>query len=86
MKRIGLLRKVQPVLPQTSLVTICKLFIRPYFDYGDVICDQPLNESFFNSIETVQYNAALASTGTTKGTSRKKSYRKLGPEYLQQRR
>ena len=31
---IGLLRKLQAVLPRPSLVTIYKAFIRPYLDYG----------------------------------------------------
>ena len=32
-------------------------------DLGDNIYNQPLNESVFNRIESVQYKAALASTG-----------------------
>ena len=38
-------------------------FIRLNMDLGDVIYNQPLNESVFNRIESVQYKAALASTG-----------------------
>ena len=44
MKRVGLLRRLQTMLPQTSLLTIFVSFIRPHLDYGDVIYDQPLNE------------------------------------------
>ena len=55
-------------------------------DYGDVVYDQPSNNAFFNKLETVQYNAALAITGAIKGTSREKLYQELGLEYLQQRR
>ena len=73
MKGIDLLRKLQSLLPLTSLLTIYKSFIRPHLDYGDVVYDQLSNDAFSNKPKTVQYNAALAITGTTKGTSREKS-------------
>ena len=37
MKGVGLLRKLQCFLQSSVLVTICKSFIRPHLDYGDVI-------------------------------------------------
>ena len=43
-KTIGLLRKLQAVLPRPSLVTIYKAFIRPHLDYGDIIYDRAYNE------------------------------------------
>ena len=46
MKEIGLFRKLQPVLPRTSLLTIYKSFIRPHMDYGDVVYDQLSNDGF----------------------------------------
>ena len=55
-------------------------------DYGDVINDQPLNESLSNQIESVQYKAVLAITGAIQGSSRKKLYQELGLEHLHQRR
>ena len=36
-KTIGLLRKLHNTLPRLPLLTICKSFIRPHLDYGDVI-------------------------------------------------
>ena len=54
-----------------------KSFIRPHIGYGDIIHDQPNNESFCNLIERVQYNAALAITGVIKGTSQLKIYKNL---------
>ena len=39
-KTFGLLHKLQAVLPRPSLVTICKAFIRPHLDYGDIMYDQ----------------------------------------------
>ena len=46
MKGIDLLQKLQSVLPRISLLTVCKLFIRPHLDYGDVVYDQPSNDGF----------------------------------------
>ena len=45
-KAIGLLRKFQQILPIQSLITIYKSFIRPHLDYGDIVYDRALNESF----------------------------------------
>ena len=70
MKGIGLLRKLQSILPRTSLLAIYKSFIRPQLDYGDVVYDQPSNDAFSNKLETIQYNVALAITGAIKCTSR----------------
>ena len=63
-----------------------KLFVRTHIDYGDIIYDQPNNESFCNKIERVQYNAALAITGALRGTSQTKLYHELGLESLKFRR
>ena len=35
-KTIGLLRKLQNLLPKNSLITVCKPFIRPHMEYGDI--------------------------------------------------
>ena len=51
MKGIGIIKKLSKTLPQHSLDTICKPFLRPHLDYGDVIYDQPSNESFTLKIE-----------------------------------
>ena len=58
-KSIAIIRKLAPALPRESLITIYKSFVRPCIDYGDIIYDQPNNDSFCNMIEKVQYNAAL---------------------------
>ena len=62
-KTIGLLRKLQTLLPRAPLITIYKSFIRPHLDYGDMIYDQYFNMSFQQKMESIQYNAALAITG-----------------------
>ena len=83
---IGLLRKLQQVLPRPSLITIYKAIIRPHLDYGDNIFDQPFNNSFYQRLESFQYNAALAITGAIRGTSKEKLYQELRFESLQSRR
>ena len=39
-KTIGLLHKLHNFLPRAALITICKAFIRPVLDYGDILYDQ----------------------------------------------
>ena len=68
-KSIRIIGKIAHVLPRESLITIYKSFVRPHIDYGNIIYDQPNNDSFCNMIERVQYNAALAITGAIKGIS-----------------
>ena len=62
-KGIGVIKKLSNTLPRDALLTIYKSFVRPHLDYGDIIYDQPQNESFCNKLESIQYNAALATTG-----------------------
>ena len=85
-KITGMIRKLQPILPRAALLTIYKSFLKSHLDYGDVIYDRALNESFQNKLDSVQYNAALAITGAIRGSSREKSYQELGPELLKSRR
>ena len=74
-KGVGIIRKLAHVLLSESLLTIYKSFLRLHIDYGDIIYDQPNNDSFCDMIERVQYNAALAITGAIKGTSHLKLFR-----------
>ena len=83
---IGIIKKLQSNLPRNVLLTIYKSFIRPHLDYGDIVFDQPTNDSFVKKLESVQYNAALAITGAIKGTSQVKLYKELGLESLKLRR
>ena len=60
--------------------------LTPLIEYGDIIYEQPQNESFCKKIEPVQYKAALAITGAIQGSSRDKIYQGLGLEPLKSRR
>ena len=44
-KVLLLQKKLRYSLPRKSLITIYKAFLRPLIDYGDIIDDQPQNES-----------------------------------------
>ena len=69
---IGLIRQLLVILPGNPLLTIYKSFIRPHFDYGDILYDKPNNDNFQNKMEKVQYRACLTITGGTLGTSRER--------------
>ena len=85
-KRISLMKKLRHSLPRKFLMAIYKIFLRFLVDYGDIIYDQPQDESFCEKLESVQYIAALAITGAIQGASRKKIYQELGLESLKSRR
>ena len=44
-KIIGMIRKLQSIIPSAALLTIYKSLLRPHLDYGDVIYDCAFNES-----------------------------------------
>ena len=73
-------------MPQKPLVTIYKAFLRTLIDYGDIIYEQPQNDSFSEKLESMQYKATLAITCAIQGTSRDKIYQELGLESLKSRR
>ena len=81
-----MLKKLSNYLPRYSLVTLYKAIIRPYLDYAHIIYEKPNNMNICNKIESFQYNAALAITGTIRGSSKEELYQELGFEYLSSRR
>ena len=83
---IGIIRKLRSIFPRNALFTINKAFIIPNIDYCDFIYDQTSNESFYNNLKKLQYNAALTITGAIKRTSKLKFYEELGLESLKFRR
>ena len=83
-RTIGLLRKLQGLLPRAVLITVYKAFVRPHLDYGNVLYDQAFNASLkLEKLESIQYNAL---TGAIRGTSKENIYQELGLESLQIRR
>ena len=95
-KSIGMLRFLSRYLPRNTLNELYKLYVRPHLDYGDVIYHDPPKicefsgnvtlSNLMEKLESVQYSAALAVSGTWRGTSREKLYAELGWESLSLRR
>ena len=73
-KTIALLRKLQPTPPRKSLLTIDKSF------------DQVSNELCSQSVQSLQYSAAIVMTGAIRGTSSEKLSHKPGLEMKKSRR
>ena len=84
----NILRYLSKYLPLNTLNQMYKLFIRPHFDYCDIIYHIPHFPNMFDSsislhplmekIESLQYQAALAITGCWQGSNRNKLYELLG--------
>ena len=77
-KAMANLRKLQQMLPRSSLLTTYKTFIRSRLDYADIIYDQAYISTSYNKLESVQYNACLAITGAIRGISTEKIYQEPG--------
>ena len=95
-KGIGVIKYLSRYLSVTTLDQIYKMYVRPHLDFCDVIFHSPSISNEFDSsirlnflmnlLEKTQYQAALAVTGTWKGTSLNKLYDELGWESLSDRR
>ena len=85
-KSTFIIKKLRYNLPRKSLITIYQAFSVPLIDCGDIIYDQPQNDSFSQKLESIQYKAALAITGAIQGTSCDKIFQGLGLESLKSRR
>ena len=90
-KAIGMLKLMSKYLSRNTLSELYKLYVRPHLDYGDVIYHMPQGDDcsgnyLMEKLESVQYSAALAVTGTWRGTSRERLYNELGWESLSSRR
>ena len=73
------------ILKRAALMTICKAFVRPHLDYGDVIYGEAYNETLHQKLESIQNNVGLALSAAIRGSPREKIYQELGLESLQRR-
>jgi len=95
-KGLGIIKCLARFLSVKDLNMIFKMYIRPHLDFCDVIYHKPaltnpfdssINLNYLmNTLERIQYQAALAITGTWKGTNLNKIYDELGWESLTDRR
>ena len=95
-KGLGIIKSLSRFLSVKTLDLICKLYIRPHLDFCDVVFhipsitnpfDSSINLNYLmNTLERIQYHAALAITGSWKGTDLNKIYDEFGRESLTGRR
>ena len=95
-KGTGIIKHLASYIPLKSRDQIYKMYVRPHLDYCDIIYHIPVISNNFdssltlnyqmNALERTQYQAALAVSGTWKGTNKDKIYEELGWETLDQRR
>ena len=74
---VRVIGKLNNIVPRSAFITVYCSFVRPHLDYGDVIYDQPANETASGNIERVQYNAPLAITVAIRGASQENVYQEL---------
>ena len=80
---IGLLCKLQCLIPTSATLTTNKTFVSLHLHYGDIIYEKAYNSSFHQKIEPVRYNTCLTITGALRGTSIEKLYDELSLQSLQ---
>ena len=92
---IGIMKHLNYLLPLKTLNQMYKSLVRPHLDYCDIIYHIPQTvhphggitlNCHMESVEQIQYQAALAVTGAWQGTDRIKLYEELGWETLSDRR
>ena len=87
--RYHMIRYLSRYVSRDVLNVIYKLHARPHLDYGDIIYhryDPEMRLTFTQKLEQTQYLAALAVTGTWRGTNRQRLFNELGWETLYDRR
>ena len=57
-KTIALLQKLQKALPKSVLMTMYKAFVRQHLDYA-VIYEEAYNETFYQNLQSIQYNSCI---------------------------
>ena len=78
-KRIDILRALKWKLDRKPLETLYLSFIRPLFEYGDIVWDcAPLHQYLFQNIEKLQLEASRVVTGTTRYASKNLLYNETG--------
>jgi len=95
-KGLGILKSLNRYLSVKILDQIYKMYIRPHLDFCDIIYHEPsivnpfdssINLRYLmNTVERIQYHAALSITGAWQGTNLDKIYEELGWESLTNRR
>ena len=78
-KRIDILRALKWKLNRKPLETLYLSFIRPLFEYGNIVWDcAPLHQYIFQNIEKLQLEASRVVIGTTRYASKNLLYSETG--------
>ena len=86
-KRIDILKTLKWKLNRRSLEILYVSFVRPLFEYADVVWDSaPSHQYLFDNIEKLQIEAARIVTGTNRYSSKELLYRETGWLQLSTRR
>ena len=95
-KHIGIIKHLSNFLPLNTLDQMYKALLRSHLDYCDIIYHMPSDQnqaplgvtlsSLMEKVERIQYQAALAISGTWRGSSHSNLYEELGWETLSDRR
>ncbi len=86
---IGFIRYLSKYVSRHVLDQIFKRCVRPHLDYADILYhkyDPEIKLDITKRLQQTQYSAALAVTGTWRGTSRQRLYEDLGRESVYHRR
>ena len=80
---MGIIHFLSKYVSRDVLDQIYKPYVRPHLEYGDLIYhkyDPELKLDFTKNLESIQYSAVLAVSGTWRGTNSDKLYEELGWE------
>ena len=85
---VGIIRYLSKYVSRDVLEQIYKLYVRPHLDYGDIIYhkyDPEYTLELTKKLESTQYSAALAVSGSWRGTNTDKTVgrTKLGISFPQ---
>ena len=86
---IDIIRHLSNYVSRDVLDQIYKQYVRPHLDHGDIIYhkyDPEYTPELTKKLESTQHSAALAISGTWRGTNTDRVLEELGWEYLYHRR
>ena len=78
---IGMIRHMAKYVSRDVSDQICKLYVRPYIDYGDIIYhkhDPEFTHDMTKRLGRIQYSAALVVSGAWRATNIDRLYEEVG--------
>ena len=84
-RHIGIMRKVKPFIPISSLLNIYQSIVEPYFDYCSIVWNG-IGDNLADKLQKLQNRAARVITGADYLTPTNEILNKLGWSNLKERR